>query len=295
VRTISWEQYEQYSRCPQWYAWNYETQKEVGTSYKDTQHLIRGHASQALIDKWASSGLWQEGSQKVIDDFLKEETPKAVINNWVEEQHLGRPGASTFEIAEEVRKNLSQVIPLLRQHILTTTEGDVEDVLVQQRIVEEIEGLGVELEAITDLLVISNDEGREIRTIYEGKATRKPGFTSEEQVRWQAELLDQRYLLSPHTKNHYYVFFHTGEIRRIPFWEPKEQKRTKSQEEWILLRDSRLKRLIAGDLTAIPVRLNCRICPFERVCPDRYVPKRRAKYEENPLPLPEKGKRTNIL
>lgn len=306
-RRITWDHFEAYRRCPQWFSWAFLTPKQVANAFKDTQHLIRGNATQLVVDKWAKERFWAQDDFRYLEKFLDSVTHKAVIDSWVEDQHLGRPRCRPLDITEEIQENLIKVLPQLRTHIILKAGGVPREVIPQQEVEYQWEKK-VYLYARLDLMVVAQDYRR---IIYEGKATRKPENTRDDQVRWQAEILLQNSILKPEDENHritfsappsnthYFIFYHTNEIKELRTHRMRNVEgilqfdHEEEQYAWVQDRDRYLRRMLDVDLKATPSRQDCHICNFRPICPDRYQPKKRIT--ETALEPPPKGNQINIL
>jgi hypothetical protein len=305
-RRISWDHYETYRRCPQWFSWAFLTPKQVSNAFKDSQHLIRGNATQLVVDRWASEKMWLSEDPHALKRFMDHQVHKAVIESWVEDQHIGRPRCRPIDLTQEIRENLERDLPLLQAHMREKSGGLPREVIAQTEVEYKWQDK-VYLFARLDLLVLAQDYRR---MIYEGNPTKKPENTKEDQLRWQAEILFNSQILQQDEKNHrvslsgppskhYFLFYHTGEIKEITTHRIEESERgfqlNAVEEHWVWMkeRDSYLDRMLDADLKATPNRIDCHICNFRPICPDRYKPKKRNA--ETAMEPPKKGNQINIL
>jgi hypothetical protein len=243
-----------------------------------------------MIDKWAKEKHWKEDwSETQLKNFVDNYTHRTVIETWVEDSQRGQAKVSPLTITAEVKENLLKTLPVLKQHILSMCGGRLPNEVIPQYEAEVAFPVAdTSLYARLDLVVETPDD-RFI--VYEGKATRKPQMTKDPQVRWQAQILFESSLklraeagakgcsLLP-TDKHYFFFFHTAEVTEVPVfnfgddgYQEKASDYSKEQWEWLHERNGYLKRMFDGEINPTPSRLDCQICNFRPVCPDRYKPK----------------------
>ena len=271
---ISWDHYEKYVRCPQLFSWEFLVNKIPQAGYKDTQHIIRGNASQLLVDKWISEDLWRSTTTESQDvQFIDNNTHRCVIESWMRDSNKGTAKIQPLSITAEITPNLYKIFPTLRKSFYSHSSKPI-IVKTQVNISSKKEDLGFELHSRSDILVYLEDGSI---VIYEGKATRKPKYTKDDQVRWQAQILRESldYGLYP-ALNHYFFFFHTNELKQVECFIKNHDDSTDysiDHWEWLKYRDFILQRIKEGDYKATPSRLDCQICDYRPVCPDRYRPK----------------------
>jgi len=305
VSKVSWDEFEVYCRCPQWYLWAHlpPTRKVTNPPYKDSQHLVRGNASQAVVTAWANSEIWKnENHNEVLPKFL-DCVRKYVLDAWIDNPTTKEsPDATPLEITEQVTMNLRDTLPKLLQHIKDQFLGNIEHVRLrpevdirQHTVINQRENTSVDLTCRLDLVAegpgapapVGSDLIPYKSVIYEGKATRKPKYRTEDQLRWQVDVYTA--LLGVHpplADEHYYVFYETATLRPVKIYND-------TQREWVEVRNTLLQRLLDGDFKATPSSSPCKICRYQRICPDVHQPKRR-----NITPAmepPKRGKKVNVL
>jgi len=306
VSKVSWDEFEVYCRCPQWYLWAHlpPTKKVTNPPYKDTQHLVRGNASQAVVTAWANSEIWKnENHNEVLPKFLDDCVRKHVLAAWIDNPTTKEsPDATPLEITEQVTMNLRDTLPKLLQHIKEEFYGLLDHVRMrpeldccQHVVVNPRENTLIDLTCRLDLLVEGPESPtppgaewvRDKAIIYEGKATRKPKYRTEDQLRWQAAVYpDLQSSNSTLAAEHYYVFYETATLRPVKIYND-------TQREWVEIRNTLLQRLLDGDFKATPSSSPCKICRYQRICPDVHQPKKR-----NITPAmepPKRGRKLNVL
>jgi hypothetical protein len=261
MRIVDWSAFEVYKRCPLW-SLNENSGKSESVGTKDTQHLVRGTVIQNLVDKWFLEAAWQKENFRELTQFTTRYAYAEAIRVIEEFQRKGRSKLTSVQIAEEAKAVIENSLPGFIRHVL---QKNVVSVTVQQPLSGIIQLNSkaepeICLTAVADLVVTYSDH----KVLYEGKATRKPEYTKEDQVRWQHDLLKD-----PLTRSHFYVFYHTTNIKEVKVQDSPQQL------EWEIEKKVLLERLVQGDYKAIPQRLSCVICPYEPTCNEAYKPKKR--------------------
>jgi len=303
LESLSWSAYEIYCRCPQWFSWSHlpPIREITNPPRKDTQHLVRGNATQAIVTEWVKSGIWATPDHdRQVSNFIRSHIRDKVVEEWIEKPTTReKPGATTWELVEQIQENLFDVLPLFRRHLITQF-GDLDGVVLlpQAEFTAKWPHGPLNLTCIADLLAARPGDKA---IIYEGKATRKPKFRTADQVRWQVELYDavrrqeQDQIPPPPAEKHFYVFYETANIRAIHTHTLRERESEPSgeQKDWLVIRDTLIQRIVDGDMKATPERFGCYICPHQYSCPDLYKPKRR-KIEPATIPS-KRGRKINAL
>lgn len=258
---ISWTRFEIFERCPLWHSWSFIAPdiKEPSFSFqKDVQHLARGNATQAIVDQWARDAWYQKTNPELMG-LLDQNLDQAVEKALSDLRLIGESKASAWEIKMEILPNLQLVLPEL--NLFYKNLGSLSSIEVQ---LEQSYRFSPDLELMAVLdMVVTNSYGQGV--ILEGKATRKPKNTKEDQLRWQIDILGASREISD---SHYYVFYATGQ-----FW--VVSRASSIHQGWKLHKEVALARLLSGDSDPTPGPFQCAICPHNYKCPHKYLPKKR--------------------
>lgn len=297
---LSWDKYETYKNCPQWYSWdglNFSSSRVMPYKKKppkkDTQYLTRGNAIQDLVGRWIDSSLWLDPRHDfLIKDFLREETAHAVNRNWVQSlSENASPEISALELVFDIQQKLERVFPLFLKHIISQFK-DLRSITIKKEVdidhpygdsqLDEILNQPLHLTCRFDVLVVPKD-GESV--IYEGKSTRKPSLRTDEQLRWQAQSLiedskNRKTGIKP-SNTHYYLFYETAEFRPVQIFDT-EGHIAEEHFLWLNQRHQIIQNLVRGEFKATPNRLVCQICKHKYHCPDVYVAKKRPTLEPKP-------------
>lgn len=278
---ITWDQYQLYCICPQWYCWDYQIPKPKGQFQRDTRYLVQGNTIQRLVAEWFSLPYYRQSNYSLsLDKFLADRVVSVLTQEWVQDWR-GSPRIPLLEMASEIKTLLSKSLVVLTEHIIADVSiQDKDSIQVCAELSVESAGpFNTILSAVLDLLVTKLGQC----IIYEGKSTKYPDRILEDQVRWQAQILADN--IYPLTADHYYIFYRTAEVRKIQVFEGQEGKShqgmaTELQEVFCERRDQILKRMVEGDMKPIPTRSGCHICTHLDHCPDKFVPRTEIKSEE---------------
>jgi hypothetical protein len=249
---LYWDAYELYARCPLQYSWDRVTPKDKpSTNKRDTQHLVRGNATQSIIEAiYTNPAFWSDPDPlQYAHHCLQREIIDTIHRETLALQNVGYPRCDTLKIANEVTEAIKKTIPTLYYHIRNLTGG------VPPKVESQVEHWAqgphnFTLRCRNDLLVYDQQERR---FLYEGKATRYPTRTTDDQVRWQAQILYDSYRQNndpctvPPADEHYYIFYATGQVKTIQISHNRQLNPT--QLRWIHKRDEILHQLTRGDWT----------------------------------------------
>jgi hypothetical protein len=89
----------------------------------------------------------------------------------------------------------------------------------------------------------------------------------------------------PLVDEHYYFFYSTGQLWPVRFSDPEHSL-------WLNKRNIALSNLIKGNSEPTPGPFECRICPHNRKCSWKHIPKKRV---EAAIKINHTGSRTRSL
>lgn len=280
---FTWDNFELYQRCPQCYMWSEVSlvKKVTNPPLKDTQHLIRGNASQAMVTRWVKEEVWKESNKFVLEDFVRQNCKEEVSRAWMENLETGeRSEASVLDITVLIQNNLLKCLPLLRESLDRQLGLENLILIPEYEVVVSLEGY--DLFARLDLLAYNQEKF----IIYEGKATRKPKFRTDDQVRWQLELIKEKGTFCTPAAVHYYLFYEIHKLREVVYL--KECEVCKEHKEWIEYRNIILQRMMRGEYFPTPTKAGCHICRYRYFCDSSYKEEVKNKFLPSTLKIKRK-------
>jgi hypothetical protein len=274
---IAWDQYEEFTRCPQWWAWSHRTDFVTPPSpnhpQKDTQWLARGNVIQDLVDQWCLESRWL-GSVKDDENYYDTRSTPIINVRFEEAVRTGSPQTNPSQMEMELRSWVLRAFQSLR-NLISDSNAPAQS-LPKVKTQWKLEALHpyipeLELVAIPDIMIPVGHTEKYL--IVEGKATSRPGNTNDSQLRWQIEVAKLQGINLIDT--HFYLFYATGQFFPV-------SNRDSRHSGWLSARDDRLREMVAGYSKANPSPSNCRICPHQYRCPDKHIPVKRTDLEPFP-------------